>query len=37
MDILVRTPGEIAQALAVGDPFIHEIMLQGKVLYERPI
>ncbi len=36
MDILVRTPNEIFQALEAGDSFVHEIMHQGKVLYERP-
>jgi len=35
VDILVRTPQEIAQALAKGDFFIREITSHGKVLYER--
>ncbi|HID61496.1 MAG TPA: nucleotidyltransferase domain-containing protein [Anaerolineae bacterium] len=35
LDILVKTPGEIAQALERGDFFIHEIVTQGRVLYER--
>lgn len=35
LDILVKTPEEIAQALAHGDPFIIEIITQGQVLYER--
>ena len=35
MDILVRTPQEINQRLAMGDPFIREITKQGRVLYER--
>ena len=35
VDILVRTPQEIAQALAKGDFFIREITSRGKVLYER--
>ena len=35
VDILVRTPVEIQQALAQGDFFIQEIVTQGKVLYER--
>ncbi len=35
MDILVRTPDEVTEALAAEDPFIHEIMHRGKVLYER--
>ena len=36
LDILVKTPDEIAQALKTGDSFIHEIVTQGRVLYERP-
>jgi predicted nucleotidyltransferase len=35
LDILVRTPQEISQALAKGDFFIREIVTQGRVLYER--
>ncbi|MEK7328914.1 MAG: nucleotidyltransferase domain-containing protein, partial [Chloroflexota bacterium] len=35
VDILVRTPQEIARALKKGDFFVEEIVLQGKVLYER--
>ena len=35
VDILVRTPQEIVQALAKGDFFIREITSRGKVLYER--
>jgi uncharacterized protein len=35
VDILVRTPHEIEQALKVGDFFIREIVSQGRVLYER--
>lgn len=35
VDILVKTPQEIEQALASGDFFIQEIMARGKVLYER--
>lgn len=36
MDILVRTPQEIAKRLQYGDFFIRDIMETGKVLYERP-
>ena len=36
MDILVRTPQEIAEAIKKSDPFITEIFIQGKVLYDRP-
>lgn len=35
VDILVRTPREIEQALKAGDFFIREIVSQGRVLYER--
>lgn len=35
LDILVKTPEEIEQAFAQGDPFIVEILTQGRVLYER--
>ena len=35
MDILVRTPQEIAGRLEYGDFFIKDIMENGKVLYER--
>jgi hypothetical protein len=36
MDILVRTPEQLAQRLRLGDPFLLEITRKGKVLYERP-
>jgi uncharacterized protein len=35
LDILVKTPDEITQALAKGDSFIREIVAQGRVLYAR--
>lgn len=35
MDILVRTPQEIAKRLEYGDFFISDIMEKGKVVYER--
>ena len=35
MDIIVRTPQEIARRLKYGDFFIKNIMENGKVLYER--
>ena len=34
MDIIVRTPDEIAHRIEIGDPFIKMIMNHGKVLYE---
>ena len=35
VDILVRTPQEVARALDEGDFFMREIVSRGKVLYER--
>jgi predicted nucleotidyltransferase len=35
LDLLVKTPEEIAQALARDDAFVHEITTRGRVLYER--
>jgi predicted nucleotidyltransferase len=35
LDILVKTPDEISQALAKSDSFIREIVTKGRVLYER--
>jgi predicted nucleotidyltransferase len=35
VDVLVRTPEEMAYALAQNDAFIREIVTKGKVLYER--
>ena len=35
LDILVKTPSEIARALEKGDFFIREIVTQGRTLYER--
>ena len=36
VDLLVRTPKEIAERLKLRDCFIQEVMTKGKVLYERP-
>lgn len=33
VDILVKTPQEIAEALKKGDPFIREVLERGIVLY----
>ena len=33
VDILVRTPEEIKQALHLQDPFIRDILERGRVLY----
>jgi uncharacterized protein len=35
VDILVKTPKEIKDALKAGDFFLQEILTRGKVLYER--
>lgn len=35
MDLVVRTPAEMAERLGMGDDFIREIVEQGKVMYER--
>ena len=32
---LVITPRELAQRLDIGDPFYHEIIARGEVLYAR--
>ena len=32
---LVITPQELAQRLEMGDPFYHEIMTRGEVLYDQ--
>jgi predicted nucleotidyltransferase len=34
MDLLVRTPADVAKRLRWRDPFISEIMEKGQVLYE---
>ena len=36
IDIIVRTPAELAEQLRVNDCFIREIVDKGKVVYERP-
>lgn len=34
MDLLVRTPDKVRERMEMGDPFMREILEQGKVLYE---
>ena len=34
LDLLVRTPQQISQRLAMGDTFILEILKRGKVVHE---
>jgi predicted nucleotidyltransferase len=36
VDIIVRTPAEVAERIALGDGFFREIMTRGRVIYERP-
>lgn len=36
MDILVRTPQQVADRLRMGDSFYRDIVEKGVVLYERP-
>ncbi len=35
LDILVRTPADLARRLAQGDFFLREVVRRGKVIYER--
>ncbi len=35
MDILVRTPQQLKERIALGDSFLREITTKGQVLYER--
>jgi len=35
MDVIVRTPAEMAERLTMGDFFLAEIVEKGKVLYRR--
>ena len=34
LDLLVRSPAQIQQRLAMGDPFLRHVTTRGKVLYE---
>ena len=34
VDLIVRTPDKVRQRLEMGDCFMQEIFLEGKVLYE---
>ena len=34
LDLLVRTPADVAKRLRWGDPFISELLEKGEVLYE---
>ncbi len=35
LDIIVRTPQDIARRIPLGDYFLRDIIAKGKVLYER--
>jgi predicted nucleotidyltransferase len=35
LDLLVRTPDNLAHRLRLGDPFLREIIAEGAVIYER--
>jgi predicted nucleotidyltransferase len=34
LDLLVRSPEQLRERLAMGDPFLTEVVQHGKVLYE---
>jgi predicted nucleotidyltransferase len=34
IDLIVRTPKQVEERLAIGDQFINEILGRGKVMYE---
>jgi predicted nucleotidyltransferase len=36
LDVIVRTPRQVEERIALGDFFLREITTQGKVVYERP-
>jgi uncharacterized protein len=36
IDLLVKTPEQVKERLALGDSFMREIIERGKVLYEAP-
>jgi hypothetical protein len=36
MDLLVKTPKEVATQLQQGNFFLRQILTEGRVLYERP-
>jgi uncharacterized protein len=35
IDVIVRTPEEVEQAIKKGDYFVREILSKGRILYER--
>lgn len=36
LDLIVRSPRQLAERLRMGDPFFAEIMRTGRTLYEKP-
>jgi predicted nucleotidyltransferase len=34
IDLLIRTPEKVRERIAMGDPFMQEIVAQGRILYE---
>jgi predicted nucleotidyltransferase len=36
LDLMVRSPEQVARRLEMGDPFLKDVVVNGKVLYEAP-
>ena len=36
LDLIVRSPRQLAERLRLGDPFFTDIIRTGKTLYEKP-
>ena len=34
LDLIVRSPQTVAERLALGDPFLQEVLSRGRVLYD---
>ena len=34
LDLIVRTPASVRKRLAMGDPFVQDVLEKGRVLYE---
>lgn len=35
LELIVRTPDQLEKRIALGDPFLKEVVEKGKILYER--
>lgn len=35
LDLLVRTPQTLERRLALGDPFLRDVIDRGEIVYER--